>query len=162
MRRLLTFRIFGLSKLNRESRRADSNRLPSLFTRTNRYISGCMRLLQNPISKPNTRTSNIVEQPEIWPGWCTNGVRAQHLWQPFWCRAPSVGVSRPRLASLGPADTVSPFVRRDFLELAVYCGDEGPEVLVAEGVGYKGCSLGGTGLIRSGRSGAGGSRRRWR
>ena len=120
-----------------ESRRADSNRLPLLITRTNRYISGCMRLLQNPISKPNTRTSNIVEQPEIWPGWCTNGVRAQHLWQPFWCRAPSVGVSRPRLASLGPADTVSPFVRRDFLELAVYGGDEEAEVLLAEGVGYK-------------------------
>src|SRR5215208_2801802 len=109
-----------------------------------------MRLLQNPISKPNTRTSNIVEQPEIWPGWCTNGVRAQHLWQPFWCRAPPVENSRPRLASLGPADTVSPFVGRDFLELAVYCGDEGPEVLVAEGVGYKDAAW----AVRSGRKSA--------
>ncbi len=44
-------------------------------------------------------------------------------------------LSRLCLASPGPADTVGPFVRRDFLEFAVYGGDEGTEVLVAEGVG---------------------------
>ena len=76
----------------------------------NRYISGCRRLLQNTLCKPNTRTSNILEQPEIWPGWCTVGVRVPHIW-------------RPRSASLGPADTLSPFLRRDFLELAVCGGD---------------------------------------
>ena len=47
------------------------------------------------------------------------------------------GLSRPRLASPGPANTIGPFVGWDFLELAVYGGDEGTEVLVAEGVGYE-------------------------
>src|SRR5215218_9700334 len=105
-----------------------------LITRKNRPFSGCWLLFQNPIGKPNTRASNILERPEIGPGWCTVGVRAQRLWQPLWCRVQSVGISRPRLAAPGPADTVSPFVGRDFLELAVYGGDEGTEVLVAEGV----------------------------
>jgi hypothetical protein len=107
-------------------RRADERTRTAdlLITRKNRYISGCMRLLQNPLGKPNTRTSNILEQPEIRPGWCTIGVRGPHFW-------------RPRSASLGPGDAVGPFVGRDFLELAVNCGDEGAEVLVAEGFGYK-------------------------
>jgi hypothetical protein len=37
-RRLLTFRIFGLSKLNRESRRADSKRFPAPVTSLLAYI----------------------------------------------------------------------------------------------------------------------------
>lgn len=40
-----------------------------------------------------------------------------------------------RLASSGPADAIGPFVGRDILELAVYSGDEGAEVFVAEGAG---------------------------
>lgn len=28
-------------------------------------------MFQNPLDKPNTRTSNILEQPEFSPGWCT-------------------------------------------------------------------------------------------
>jgi hypothetical protein len=95
-----------------------------LITRKNRRVSGCWRLLQNTLCKPNTRTSNILEQPEIGAGWCTVGVRVPHIW-------------RPRSASLGPGDAVGPFVGRYFLELAVYGGDEGAEVLVAEGVGYE-------------------------
>ena len=46
-----------------------------LITRKNRRVSGCWWLLQNPLDKPNTPTSNIREQPEIRPGWCTNGVQ---------------------------------------------------------------------------------------
>jgi hypothetical protein len=95
-----------------------------LITRKNRRVSSGCRLFQNPLGKPNTRTSNILEQPEFRPGWCTIGVREPHFW---W----------PRSASLGPGDAIGPFVGRDFLELAVNCGDEGAEVLVAEGFGYK-------------------------
>ena len=47
------------------------------------------------------------------------------------------GFSRPRLAAPCPADAVGPFVGGDFLELAVYGGDNGAEVLVTEGVGYE-------------------------
>jgi hypothetical protein len=35
----------------------------------------CWRLFQNPLDKPNARTSNILEQPEIGAGWCTVGVQ---------------------------------------------------------------------------------------
>jgi hypothetical protein len=116
--------VFPANRLTTESRRADSNRLLLLITRKNRLVSGSWRLFQNPLGKPNTGTSNILEQPEIRPGWCTVGVRVPHIWL-------------QRSASLGPGDAVGPFVRWDFLELAVYCGDEGSEVLVAEGVGYE-------------------------
>jgi hypothetical protein len=36
-------------------------------------------LLQSPIGKPNTRTSNIQEQAEIGLRWCTNGVQSWGL-----------------------------------------------------------------------------------
>ena len=54
-------------------------------------------------------------------------------------------------ASLGPGDAVGPFVGWDFLELAVYCGDEGSEVLVAEGVGYEKATWVGTARFDQGR-----------
>ncbi len=43
--------------------------------------------------------------------------------------------SRLRLTPPSPADAVGPLVAWDFLELAIYGGDEGTEVFVAEGVG---------------------------
>ncbi len=50
-----------------------------LITRKNRRVSRGCRLFQNPLGKPNTRTSNILEQPEMRPGWCTIGVRGRTL-----------------------------------------------------------------------------------
>jgi hypothetical protein len=66
-----------------KSRRADSNRLPLLITRKNRRVSVCWRLFQNPLDKPNTRTSNIVEQPEIRAGWCRVGVQILASARPY-------------------------------------------------------------------------------
>jgi hypothetical protein len=70
-------RLTNAENLNKVIERADERTRTAdlLITRMNRYISGCMRLLQNPIGKPNTRTSNIREQPEMGSGWCTNGVQ---------------------------------------------------------------------------------------
>jgi hypothetical protein len=60
-----------------EKERADERTRTAdlLITRKHRRVSGGWRLFQNPLDKPNPRTSNILEQPEIGAGWCTVGVQ---------------------------------------------------------------------------------------